>query len=134
MIYDSTLAYWKKRVLELEGKGVEQALDEFNEVVMAPHEETVAKYMAENGRLRLENEKLRKEVRSIRAKLGKTTQAKTPTARKEPAKHGKGSVMVTCQVCGKGFFAKSKSAKYCKACRKEKNREYQRKWQAKRSK
>lgn len=46
----------------------------------------------------------------------------------------KGSFLITCQVCGKSFFAKSKSAKYCKACRKEKNREYQRKWQAKRSK
>lgn len=91
--------------------------------------------LLEKENLELKDERAKREIEKQVKESNKETEAKKSV--KKPAKKPsskKGSFLVTCQVCGKSFFAKSKTAKYCKACRKEKNREYQRKWQAKRGK
>ena len=53
---------------------------------------------------------------------------KSKTEKKaEPKKTAKKSAyLVTCQGCGKGFMAKGKNAKFCKACKKTKAASYAR--------
>lgn len=105
----------EKRVHELEGRDIE---DEIKKLESPMPEDLVE-----------ENKKLKKELQSLKIKVGqmksKTTKKAEP---KKPAKKSSGTYLVTCQVCGKDFVSRGKTAKYCKACKKAKSAEYARKY------
>lgn len=105
----------EKRVLELEGRDVEAELKKLE----SPMPDDLVE----------ENKKLKKELQSLRIKVG---QMKSKTEKKaepkKPAKKKSGTYLVTCQVCGKDFVSKSKNAKYCKSCKKAKAAEYANKY------
>lgn len=103
----------EKRVFELEGRDVETEIKKLE----SPMPEDLVE----------ENKRLKKELQSLKIKVG---QMKSKTEKKpEPKKPAKKSTyLVTCQECGKGFMAKGKNAKFCKACKKAKAAAYANKY------
>lgn len=105
----------KKRVFELEGRDVETEIKKLE----SPMPEDLIE----------ENKKLKKELQSLKVKVG---QMKSKTEKKaepkKPANKKNKSYFVTCQTCGKSFFAKGKNAKHCKTCKKAKAAQYAREY------